>query len=194
MWTAPPTVSEHEIVRGFGGVVPPVLAGFALATTATLVTASSPPPLATWAAVGLVVAASSMIYAMQFLICALRYWSSPAERLAWRPEAEKNEEILREERWFHALDQAIFTKYAHRGRFLYNVGIVAFFASFILLVIPQRVPWFSDTSRWVVVVAAGLGLAGELVLVLGAYVPAWRPLIWPDPREVQAAVAATWDG
>lgn len=191
-WTTPLAVSEHEVVRGFGTVVPSVLAGFALATIATLVTASDPPPLASWAAAGLVISASAMIYAMQILITALRYWSSPAERLAWRPEAAEQPEFLREERWRHALDQAVFNRYARRGRVWYNVGIVSFSVSFVLILVPEPLLGPASDASWLVVATAVVGLLGELLLVLGAYIPVLRPLVWPDPRESQKQVASTW--
>jgi hypothetical protein len=191
-WTRPITVSEHELVRGFAGVVPPVLAGFSLATIAGLVTADDPPALALWAVAGLVVTAFAMIYAMQFLFTALRYWSTPADRLAWRPEAAESEDALREERWYHALDQALFTLYSRRGRAWYNTGIAAFAVSVLLLVIPGGAAVAPDLATWVVVSVAALGVLGELTLLVGAYVPALQPLVWPDPHQVSESVAASF--
>jgi hypothetical protein len=133
-----------------------------------------------------------MIYAMQFLFTALRYWSTPADRLAWRPEASESEDALREERWYHALDQALFTLYSRRGRAWYNVGITAFAVSVLLLVIPGSSAVAPDLAHWIVVVTAAAGVLGELTLIVGAYVPAVRPFVWPDPHQVMESVSATF--
>jgi hypothetical protein len=163
-----------------------VLAGFSLSAIVGLVSLSDPPPLAGLAIVGLVVTASAMIYAMQFLFTALRYWSSPSERLAWRPEAISDPEVLRIERWHHAIDQGLFRRYARRGSRWYNVGITAFSVSIVLLVVPAwlpGIPGISALTDWLTVVVAVAGLIGELLLIVGARVPAIRPRVWPDPRE-----------
>jgi hypothetical protein len=188
LWARPATISEHEVVRGFGGVVPSVLAGFSLSTIATLVTSDNPPPLDSWAVAGLIVTASSMLYAMQFLFTALRYWSSPADILMWHPEATQDPAVLRMQRWYQALDQALFKRYAARGRFWYNVGITAFSVSIVLLLVPfEPAPQFRLADAAVLAVASA-GLAGEILLVSGGYVPAIRSWLWPDPRDMAKRV------
>lgn len=188
LWAQPATVSEHEVVRGFGGVVPSVLAGFSLSTIATIVTSDNPPPLESWAVAGLIITASSMLYAMQFLFTALRYWSAPADILMWRPEATQDPTVLRTQRWHQALDQALFKRYAARGRLWYNVGITAFSVSILLLLVPSGpAPQFRLSDAAVLAVASA-GLAGEILLVAGGYVPAIRSWLWPDPREMAKRV------
>lgn len=105
-WVRPRTLGYHESLRGLGGIVSPLLAGFSLATIATLVTSENPPPLAEWAVAALALAITLLLYSMQTASQALTHNPSPQEILNWRPEATVSVEELQRAREAQAADFA----------------------------------------------------------------------------------------
>jgi len=187
-WSAPAVLGADELVKGFGGVVPPLIAGFSLATLATLLTADHPPRLATWADTGFIVTAASLLYAMQFSFTALRHWSTPDDRLMWRPDARLDATKLYEERWYQALDRKLFDRYAGRARQWYNFGLTAFTVSIVCLAVPSGAPSTWTIDRLAMFAAAVATVLGELLLIHGQRVPRLRRWVWPEPTDVAAAI------
>jgi len=89
MWNIPAVAGQAESPRTLGGVVTPVLAGFALATVALLVSGDPQflPRLHEPAVLAFVVAVGLLLAAMQFSSASVRYASRPTDRLDLVPEA-----------------------------------------------------------------------------------------------------------
>ena len=96
VWKRPGSIGDAEAIRGMGGVVSPLLAGFALATIAVLMTSADPKktPLAPWAVLCLAGAAVAFLYVMQYSFLAVRSGSSPSSYIDWEPEVTINQNDL----------------------------------------------------------------------------------------------------
>ncbi|MDA2807180.1 MULTISPECIES: hypothetical protein [Nocardiopsis] len=173
-----------ESIRAMGTIAAPLLGGFSLAATATLVTAEQPPPLTGWALVALVAAAVGFVFCVQFTAAGLGYAATPEERLAWFPAAATDAELMARLERVQAMDADLENRYIHRARLTYRVALVAFLAGIMLICIPDSLDWPRITAAGL----AGAALAVELVWLaanaLGRYpqwlLPSYRT---PDPKE-----------
>jgi hypothetical protein len=178
LWKRPPHIGGFEEVRGFGGVVAPLIAGFSLAATAQLVSADEPPPLTCVAVAAFTAAAVLLLFSVQFSFLMLRHSASPEERLAWQPEARIHPGRLGDERRRQAEDRLLSEAYYRRATFFFNLGLLMFFAGLGLTVVPEE--W---NAAWAVAVAiaAVAGLAEAWWVLTGG------GLKWPGgpllPRE-----------
>src|SRR5437899_1807757 len=91
VWKRHAPIGKFAMVQGMGGIVAPLLAGFALATIAVLLTtgwvnssttSKDGPPFADWAVAALAIAATLFLLTMEFAFVASRYAITPEERLA----------------------------------------------------------------------------------------------------------------
>jgi hypothetical protein len=157
-WQRPNRFGYPETLRGLGGVVAPLLTGFSLATIALLLTSASKPKLADWAVVAFAAAVGFFLLAMQIAFLALARSPSPADIHTWQPEITISAAALqsaREEQAANMHDVKRLWDICRRG---YDLGILAFLAGVVLLLIPDD--W--SGVRIVGVVVAGLALLGEL--------------------------------
>jgi hypothetical protein len=157
LWRRPKRYGYGETLRGLGGVVAPLLAGFSLATIAALVSADNPPPLADWAVLALALAMSLLLFAMQVAFLALARTPSPAEILNWRPEVTVDEAILQDARSRQAADFEEMSRLWKLTSYAYDFGVIAFLAALVLLLVPDD--W--SAPRIAAVVVAGASLATE---------------------------------
>jgi hypothetical protein len=165
IWKPPIPLGEAEVVRGLGGIVAPLLAGFSLAAIATLLTATSPPRLTEFAIVAFVLTVAVLLFAMQFAFVALRYVVLPSDRIDWHPEASTKSEVLKKVREEQAVDQAITKIYADRTALLYNLGLVFFSAGLTLLLVPTR--W--TVGRILALAIAAVATSLELYWISGRW-------------------------
>ncbi len=153
-WERPKLFGYAESLRGLGGIVAPLLTGFALATIALLVTASDKPRLADWATVALSVTAACLLYSMQVAFLALARSPSPGDILNWVPEAAVSVEALTKARAEQAANLDAVRRLWKRTGLAYDIGIVSLLAGLLLLLIPHH--WVAATTAAVVVAAAAL--------------------------------------
>jgi hypothetical protein len=165
VWQRPVPLGEPEAIRGLGGIVAPLLAGFSLATIATISTAGVKSQLADWAIAALAVASALLLFAMQFSFMALRYGASPSERLAVNPRATKSRTALQAERELQALDFSASKWYATRAGGLYDLGLLCFLTGLLLLLVPKE--W--TVGRMVAVIVTGLAVLAEMLWAGGRW-------------------------
>lgn len=157
-WERPKLFGYAETLRGLGGIVAPLLTGFALATIALLVTASDKPRLADWATVALSVTVACLLYSMQVAFLALARSPSPGDILNWVPEAAVSVEALTKVRAEQAANlNAVRGLWKHTS-LAYDIGVVSLLAGLLLLLIPHH--WVAATTAAVVV--AGIALLAEV--------------------------------
>jgi hypothetical protein len=180
-------IGEMEAVRGMGGIVAPLLAGFALATIAVLVTASEHPPCASWAILFLAASAVAFVYAMQFSFMALRYGAAPQERLDWTPEAAVDTtQALAELRREQAQDHALNKRYSRRAGIFYNLGLLGFLAGLGFVMVPKT--WSVQSVATLGVVAVAF-LAELLWILRSRGVARWLVPLREDVRDVHVSQA-----
>lgn len=180
VWKRPENVGRWEEVRGFGGVVATLLAGFSLTAVAQLASADDPPPLTCLAVLAFTSASVLLLFSVQSAFLTLRYSASPEERLAWHPEARVHPAKLHSERKRQAEDRLLGDAYYQRARYFFNVGLIMFFAGLALTVVPDD--W---NAAWI---------AAVVIAALGGLVEAWWALRgggleWPPRRVSRKAVA-----
>jgi hypothetical protein len=163
VWKRPAPLAQVELVRGFGGVAAPLLAGFSLTSIAFLLTTRTTLPEADWVIAAFTLAAASLLSSMRYSFLVLRHSASPAERLGWFPEATIDSVSLDLERQNQAEDMTIAQYYSGIAETLYDLGRLAFLAGLTLLLVPLH--W--DKAR-VVAFAVALAAGGvEVVLLAG---------------------------
>jgi hypothetical protein len=187
IWIRPRNLGYHESLRGLGGIVSPLLAGFALAAIATIVTTDSEPLLAEWAVAAFAIAIVLLLHSMQVAFQSLMSNSSPGEVLMWRPEASVSTAELQSARAAQAADFAEMARLARRSFRAYGVGVLAFLAGVLLLMVPR------DWS-----VAVGLGIAavaiGLVVEIWWLAANRWKRLPHPVGRRTGPDHESSWDG
>jgi hypothetical protein len=143
VWKRPGSIGDVEAIKGIGGVVAPLLAGFCLATVAVLMTSSeSKTPQARAAVVCLAIAAVAFLYAMQYSFVAVRNGSPPSAYIDWDPYCTIHPRLLTAVREEQADDRRDFVKYDDRAGWFYNLALLLFLAGLALVIVPtQWQPW-----------------------------------------------------
>lgn len=187
VWNRPHALGFHETLRGLGGTVAPLLAGFSLAAIATIVTSSDAPRLADWAVAALAAAVALLLFSMQVASLSLTQNSSPEDVLMWRPEAKVSEDELRLARSAQAADFAEMTRLGRLSLDAYGLGLVAFLLGLLLLMIP-------DT--WSVGLVIGVAAVGGALLLEVWWLAAnrWWWLPHPVARRIEPTHSAGWEG
>jgi hypothetical protein len=207
VWDRPTRLGYAEGLRGLGGVVAPVLAGFSLAAIAQILTASTPPHLGSWALVAFASAVAFLLHCMQVAYFALARDPQPATHLSWYPEALVDEEKAREVRRLQAKTFEEVVRYWLRANVTYDLGLTSFLAGVVLLLIPGAHHW-SGVRIVALVVASGAlllevwwALANRVTSLPHPVVPRVKPepiveeldpkLLWAilDPARVEASAA-----
>jgi hypothetical protein len=185
VWRRPQRFGYAEQLRGLGGIVAPLLAGFSLAGIATLVSADRPPPLADWATAALATAVALLLYAMQVAIAGLTLGTTPADILTWHPEAAVSEQELELARRAQAKDFEDMAKMYVKFVRIYPAGLVAFLLGVMLLMIPED--W---SVGWVV----GLAVTFVALSLEISWVAAnrWTRLPHPVGRDLGAHHETPW--
>jgi hypothetical protein len=187
VWMRPHSLGYHEALRGLGGIVAPLLAGFSLAAIATIVTSSQAPRLAEWAVAALGAAVALLLLSMQVAFLSLTQNSSPEVILSWRPETTVSKEELDRARAAQAADLLEMTRLGRLSFGAYGAGIVAFLLGLVLLMVPQT--W---SAGWVIGVAAtSAALLLEVWWLVANHV---ARVPHPVSREVEPSHGASWEG
>jgi hypothetical protein len=179
VWNRPQPLGAAAGGTTFGLVAAPLLAGFSLSAVLDLVKADDGGLRGDVGIAAFATAAALLVFTVQASISASRFQVSPADRIAWIPEAG-NDPVWRE--WLHAVqwrDEELARRLRARAKHSYNLGIVAFLAGLVSVLVPDPGDW--QPGRIVAVAAAGLALLIELVLIAGR------------PRRVRAALMPTID-
>lgn len=185
VWTRPRSLGYHEALRGLGGIVSPLLAGFSLAGIATLTTAEHPPRLADWSISLLAGAVALLLFSMQVAFMSLTRNATPQDILAWHPEITVSETELYSAR--QAQGEA-FRDMSRLGRislFTYNLGLIAFLLGVLLLLIPRH---------WTAGYGIGLAAIGVALFVEIWWIAAnhWRNLPHPVAKPIVHSHLAGW--
>lgn len=187
VWRRPRALGYHEALRGLGGIVAPLLAGFSLAAIATIITSDAAPPLADWAVASLATAVALLLFSMQVAFLSLTQNSSPQDVLMWRPEASVSEDELQEAR---SVQSADFEEMSRLGRLslrAYEAGLIAFLFGVLLLMIPNE--WSVGFAIGVIVMTAAL-----LLELWWLTANRWTRVPHPVSRHLESTHAADWDG
>lgn len=186
VWHRPAPIGIFQAYSAFGGIVSPVLAGFALATITLLLTIGTAdrPVLSEWAVVTLAATAALSIYAIQFNGTALGYAVTPGDRLAWTPEATVDAGALERVREQNAKDLQIGKTYGDRAGWCYDLSVLAFLVSLALLLAPGS--WtLLRAVPFLIAVLAGAAQVWWMVAAR-ALKPGnpWREALLPSRRGV----------
>jgi hypothetical protein len=165
-WRRPEQFGYSETLRGLGGIVAPLLTGFSLTAITLLLTASSKPWLADWAAVALTITVACLLFSMQLAFLALALNPSPADILTWMPEVTISADALLKAREEQAANLEEVKRLWRRTGIAYDVGIVAFLVGLVLLSVPHS----CSPSRILATAVATMALSGELWWVLANHI------------------------
>jgi hypothetical protein len=182
-----PALGYQETLRGLGGIVAPLLAGFSLAAIATIVTGRVGPPLAAWPVASLATAVALLLFSMQVAFLALTQNSTPQDVLAWRPEATVSEEELQLVRLTQAADFEEMSRLGYLSLNAYAAGLIAFLLGVLFLMVPED--WSGGWAVGVAVIAAALALE-----VWWFAANRWRRLPHPVSRRLTTSHSAGWEG
>jgi hypothetical protein len=136
LWARPRKLGFQETTRGLGGIAAPLLAGFSLATIATIAAAEDPPRLGDWAVLALAGSAGLLLYSMQVAFVGLGHDPRPSEALSWYPEATVDRRWLDYVRRRQARDYRLAVRYQNRHALTYDAGLLLFLAGLGLIAWP----------------------------------------------------------
>jgi hypothetical protein len=179
VWSRPEPLGLATSGSTFGSVAAPLLAGFSLTAVVELVGKDDGGLRGDGALIAFAAAAGLLVYTIQLSVTAARHQVSPADRLAWIPEARLDDDWLnwlRDNQW---RDEALAERQRARARVSYNGGILAFLAGLVLVLVPGPGDW--RLARVLALAAAGTVLLAELVLLA------------EHPRLVRSALSPTID-
>ena len=157
VWNRRRPINYPKQIEMAGGIAAPLLAGFSLTTVAQLVIGKDHPWLSEWAIALFAIAATLLVYAMQFSTTALGLAATPSDRLDYNPEAASDPDILRIVRRRQWEEMELRAKYTLRTKYCYNFGLLAFLGGLGLILVPNHVwPWPWGRLIGIVVVSASL--------------------------------------
>jgi len=191
VWEQPTRLGYADMLRGYGGTIAPLLAGFSLATIAALVSAENVPRWANWSVLALTLTVALLITTMQLAVIALGHATPPGDRLGWRPEATREEAQLQEVRASQRHDYAWVAFYWRLAGVCYDLALCAFLAGLLLLLIPED----DSVPRIAACVVAGIALLSELAWMVSNWrgVPLRAYAAKPEP-DAPDAPALTDEG
>jgi hypothetical protein len=182
-WNRPTRLGYPEGLRGLGGVVSPLLAGFSLAAIAGILTAEDAPPQAEWAVLAFACSIALLLLAMQLAFLALARDPLPTTQLAWHPEALVDEKALSSLRRRQASAFEEMVVYWRKSNRSYDLGVVAFLAGVVLLLIPDA--W--TAARIAAIAVAGAALALEVWWAAANRIPGLPHPVIRGPQEIEVA-------
>ena len=173
VWNRRRPINYPKQTEVAGGIAAPLLAGFSLTTVAQLVIGSDHPWLSGWATAAFAVAATVLVYTVQFSATALGYAATPSDRLDYNPEAAFNPDVLRIVRERQWEEMELRAKYTSRAKNCYNIGLLAFLSGLGLILVPRH-SWPWPWGQFVSVVVISVSLVTEVVWILSnARRPKW---------------------
>jgi hypothetical protein len=171
IWSRSRLIAYPASLVDFAKFAAPLLTGFSLTAVVAMVGRDQRGVRGDLAIMSFSLAATLLIFAIQAGLTAATYQASPADRVAWTPEARGDDVEavrLRQDQWD---DEILASRYRTRTQYAYNFGIVWFLAGLVCLLVPAPGGW--SVPRIVGIVAACLAVAIELVGLTG----------WPPPAR-----------
>ena len=165
-WVTPDRYGSAEALTSMGTIAAPLLGGFSLA--AMVQTIALTPGEARWpdaAMVLFLLAAALFIATVQAMFWAREYQVTPAEIIAWWPDAQDRLDMLRAEQARHA---AGFRMWSGRARVAYNAALICLLAGLTTLVVPAGSHEHVPVLRWVGVAVGVVALAAGVTWITGS--------------------------
>jgi hypothetical protein len=187
VWERPSALGYQESLRGLGGIVAPLLAGFSLTAISVIVTANDVPRFAYWAVAAFSGCVALLLFSMQTAVSALNQNATPADILMWHPEATVSEAAFQEVRKMQAADFREMKRRGKRSFQAYGWGIVTFLLGVAFLLVPHA--W--TASRIVGLVPIGAALLLEVYWLAANR---WGSLPHPVEHLIEPSHEAEWHG
>jgi len=162
IWWRPVPLGRNELVKSQGTTIGPLLTGFSLAATASLITTTNKPPLAESAIVLFSLTIAVLLLGIQYAVATLNYGAPPNDRLAFNPRATRSRQELDGERQVQFIDSAVAELYGRRSSVCISLGMIFFLGALILLLVPKT--W--SLGR---IVAITVTVAAELIQCIGLF-------------------------
>lgn len=165
-WVTPDKYGSAEALMSMGAIAAPLLGGFSLAAMVQTLTLT--PSEARWpdaAMVLFLLAAALFIATVQSMFWAREYQVTPAEIIAWWPDAQDRLDMLRAEQAQHA---AGFAMWSGRARLAYNAALICLLAGLTTLAVPAGSHGHPPVLRWVAVAFGAVALAAEILWIMGS--------------------------
>lgn len=162
VWNRRRPINYPKLTEVTGGIAAPLLAGFSLTTVAQLVIGKDHPWLTGWATALFAVAATLLLYTVQFSAMALGYAATPSERLDYNPEAAFETHILRIVRERQWEEMELRAQYTGRAMHCYNLGLLAFLSGLGLILVPRH-SWPWPWGNFIGVIVVGIALIIEVI-------------------------------
>jgi hypothetical protein len=157
-WEPPRPYGYPAALDGMGTIAAPLLASVSIALVAIVLTSAASFKLETAALLFLVLAAASLVAAVEFCFMTRKYVVTPSEIEAWWPDHAmpgRLRSLRREQRYYHAR----FKVWTVRARCVYDVGVLALSLGIVALLVPNR---HLNAGHGVVIALAGAAFLGEL--------------------------------
>jgi hypothetical protein len=164
VWNRRRPINYPKQVEMAGGIAAPLLVGFSLTTVAQLVIGRDHPWLSEWAIALFAIAATLLVYTVQFSATALGYAATPSERLDYNPEAAVKADILRIVRTRQWEETELRAKYTSRAKNCYNFGLLSFLGGLGLIIVPHH-DWPWPWGQFVGVVVVSVSLVLEVIWI-----------------------------
>lgn len=166
-WLTPTKYGAAEAVISMGTIAAPLLAGFSLAAFVQVFALSANDVrYRDVAALLLLLAAVSLVLAVQATFWARQYQVTPDQLKEWWPDAAEQDrlEMLKTEQAQHA---ASFNTWARWARIAYNFGLLCLLAGLTVLAIPPASA--NPPALWAAVGVGAIAFALELSWVVASF-------------------------
>lgn len=181
VWSKSRLIAYPASLIEFSKVAAPLLAGFSLTAVIEITGRDGSTFFGDIATMCFSGAAALLIFAIQAGLTAACYQASPADRLAWVPEAHENRDLavqLRRDQWD---DERIADRYRERARHTYNMGIILFLAGLGFVLVPS--PIDSSIPRAIGVVVVAIAALVEILTYAGRP-KIFRRLLSPTAEDI----------
>jgi hypothetical protein len=188
VWRLRDPLASGEELTEFGRVAAPVLAGFSLTETIEILGRQHLGLNDQLTALGLVLAAGLLIFAMQRMLNARAFKASPEERLTWYPDAHDDNDWLLHVRAQQWRDERIARKYDRSSRIAYNLGITALLLALCAALWPTEGFGWDQVVHIAAMAVASAAALYELLLIVNKRLPKKvRKLMVPGQVEIEEA-------
>ncbi len=166
-WDRPSYYGRPSAIDAMGTIAAPFLAGIGIALAVLVISNEKNFGAANEALFSLVAATTFLVACVECAFVARQFVVRPVELVEWRPDPHEEDRVLlleAEQRNAHKK----FEKWANRARWAYNVGIIAFGAGVVLLLIPADGLHAAHGWRLGAFVLACTALAAEVISIVSA--------------------------
>jgi hypothetical protein len=164
-WERPGYYGRPSAIDAMGTIAAPFLAGIGIALAVLVISNEKHFGAANEALFALVAATGFLVACVECAFAARQYVVRPSELEEWRPDPDEPKRVeLLEAEQKNALTK--FELWSNRARWAYNVGIVAFGAGVVFLLVPEGGTHDLLGWRLATFILACIALFAELVSVL----------------------------